>query len=165
MATSVSAKSVADVDLMYLLAQANHVLTAKVAAALAGIGISQRTYCVLSKAMTAEFTQIRLAELVLLDKTTMVVTLDELEKAGLAERRPSSTDRRARIVAVTEAGRRKVAEADEIVNRLLDDVLSALPVRERQALVDGLYRLVTGPLAEPPHCQETPRRPRGSRSV
>ncbi|MEK8105286.1 MarR family winged helix-turn-helix transcriptional regulator [Micromonospora sp. M12] len=41
-----------------------------------------------------------------MDKTTMVVTLDQLERAGLAERRPVPTDRRARLVAVTPAGRR-----------------------------------------------------------
>ena len=41
-----------------------------------------------------------------LDKTTMVVTVDELERAGLAERQASSTDRRARIIKVTPAGRR-----------------------------------------------------------
>jgi MarR family transcriptional regulator for hemolysin len=35
---------------------------------------------------------------------THVVTVDELEKAGLAERRPSSRDRRARVISVTEAG-------------------------------------------------------------
>jgi len=49
--------------------------------------------------MEAERTQIQIAELAYLDKTTMVVTVDALEKAGLAQRRQSSTDRRARIVA------------------------------------------------------------------
>ncbi len=49
--------------------------------------------------MESEQTQIRLAERCALDKTTMVVTGDELERSGLAERRPSPTDRRARIIA------------------------------------------------------------------
>ena len=59
----------------------------------------------LIKALEGELTQIQLAERCALDKTTMVVTVDELEKAGLAERRPSPTDRRARIIAVTDAGK------------------------------------------------------------
>src|SRR3954453_11219006 len=91
-------------DLSYLLSQASHVLTTQMAAAFTEIGITPREYCVLFHAQETERTQIQLAKVSDLDKTTMVVTVDELEKAGLAERRPSSTDRRARIIAVTEAG-------------------------------------------------------------
>ncbi|HYU67256.1 MAG TPA: hypothetical protein VEK09_10915, partial [Jatrophihabitantaceae bacterium] len=80
-----------DPDLIFLLSQANHALTTEMTARLADIGSSPRTYCVLSKAMTGEYTQIRLAELTALDKTTMVVTLDALERAGLARRVPSDT--------------------------------------------------------------------------
>lgn len=165
MATTAAARDVGDVDLMFLLAQANRALAAKVASALADTGISSRTYCVLSQALRAEHTQVRLAELTMLDKTTMVATLDALEEAGLAERRASSTDRRARIVAVTDAGRQKVAEADDVVHRLFEDVLGVLSVRQRQAFVDGLAKLVDGPLAEPEECWEQPRRPRRPRVV
>ena len=79
-------------------------------ARLAGLGISPRAPLrARERRWRGELTQSQLAELCALDKTTMVVTLDELERAGLAERRPSSTDRRARIIAVTEAGERIVA--------------------------------------------------------
>ena len=74
----------------------------------------------------------------------MVVTLDELERLGLAERRPSATDRRARIVAVTPAGEAKVREAEAIAERIHADVLEALPEREREALLDGLARIAAG---------------------
>src|SRR5689334_22207962 len=93
-------------DLTGMLVHAGHVLNTKLTAALAEIGITPRHQCILIKAMEAERTQIQLAELADLDKTTMVVTLDDLEAAGYAERRPSATDRRARIVHVTEAGAR-----------------------------------------------------------
>lgn len=157
---SATAPTKPTVDLSYLFAQASHVLTAELAAALAEHGISQRTYCVLSKAMSAELTQGQLAEQTLLDKTTMVVTLDELEKLGYAERRMSSTDRRARIVSVTKAGRRVVAKADKIVGEIYDDVLGALPRAERDAMVDGLTRLVEGRLSTATPCQQAPRRKR-----
>jgi MarR family transcriptional regulator for hemolysin len=124
------------------------------------VGSSTRAYCVLSTAMSGDFTQIRIAELCGLDKTTMVSTIDELERAGLAVRRPSSTDRRARIIAVTPAGRRLVAKSQEIASRTYDDVLAAIPVRQRQHFVDGLVNLVNGVLAEPSQCQHAPRRPR-----
>lgn len=147
-------------DLTYLFAQANHVLTTEVSAALAEVGISQRTYCVLSKAMSEDLTQGQLAERVLLDKTTMVVTLDDLERLGYAERRMSSTDRRARIVAVTKKGRQVLAAADKIVAEIYDDVLAALPRADRDAVVDGLTRLVEGRLSTPTPCQHAPRRKR-----
>jgi DNA-binding MarR family transcriptional regulator len=131
-------------DLGWLLAQASHVLKTELTAALEGLGVSPRAHHVLATAMEGEYTQTELAAKVGLDKTTMVVTLDELEAAGLAERRPSPTDRRARSIAVTDAGERKVREAQEIAARIHADVLEALPARERQVLIDGLARLAGG---------------------
>jgi MarR family transcriptional regulator, transcriptional regulator for hemolysin len=88
-------------NLGWLLSQASHVLKTELTAALEQLGVSPRAHHVLQTAMGDEYTQTELARIVGLDKTTMVDTLDELEAAGLAERRPSATDRRARVVAVT----------------------------------------------------------------
>ena len=149
-------------DLIFLLSQAAHALTTELTAKLEGVGITPRAHCVLTHALEGDLTQIKLAERCALDKTTMVVTIDELEKAGLAERRPSPTDRRARIIGVTDAGRAKVAQANEIVERIYADVLDSLPADERSAFVDGLARLVGTRLAKPPACERPVRRPRGS---
>jgi MarR family transcriptional regulator, transcriptional regulator for hemolysin len=130
-------------DLCWLLSRASYTLTTELTAAFEDLGLSPRANCVLSVAMTGDYTQTELARRVGLDKTTMVVTLDELEAAGLAERRPSATDRRARVVAVTEAGEQKVRQAEEIAARIQADVLDALPAGERQALYSGLRRLST----------------------
>ena len=121
-----------DADLLFLVNQAGFALTAEMTAALAAVSISPREFCVLSHALKGETTQIRLAELSALDKTTMVVTLDRLEKAGLAERRLSSTDRRARIIAVTPAGRRTVTQAQRIVAGMYADILAVLPTSDRR---------------------------------
>ena len=118
-ATAVKRPPKVDVDLMFLLGQASHALETEMTAKLQALGVSPRAHCVLAHALRGELTQSQVAEQCALDKTTMVVTMDELERAGLAERRPSSTDRRARIIAVTEAGRRIVEEADAIVGRNL----------------------------------------------
>ena len=67
-------------DLSFMLAHASHVLATRMTAAFAEIGITPREYCVLHHATTGELTQIELARLSDLDKTTMVVTLDELEE-------------------------------------------------------------------------------------
>ena len=108
-ATAVKRPPKVDVDLMFLLGQASHALETEMTAKLQALGVSPRAHCVLAHALRGELTQSQVAEQCALDKTTMVVTMDELERAGLAERRPSSSDRRARIIAVTEAGERIVA--------------------------------------------------------
>lgn len=151
-------------DISGLLDHASHVLATRMASAFTELGITPRAYCVLFHAQEAERTQIQLAELADLDKTTMVVTVDELEKAGLAERRPSATDRRARIVSVTEAGGRAVARGTEIADRVHREVLDALPEPERAVFVSALTRLVDGHLAEPVESERTVRRPRRARS-
>src|SRR4029078_5866788 len=46
-----------------------------------------------------------------IDRSTMVSLIDQLESAGLANRRPSATDRRAREIAITPKGRRLLAPA------------------------------------------------------
>ncbi|MFL6144876.1 MAG: MarR family winged helix-turn-helix transcriptional regulator [Labedaea sp.] len=146
-------------DLMYLLSQASHVLLTELTSGLAELGISQRGYCVLSKALaTGDLSQIRLAELCNLDKTTMVVTMDELERAGLAERRPDAHDRRARIIRVTEAGGRMVAAAEQVVAQIYADVLGTLADGEREAFMNGLLRLVRGRLSTPTPCSRPVRR-------
>jgi MarR family transcriptional regulator, transcriptional regulator for hemolysin len=145
-------------DLCWLLSRASQSLTSQLTAALTEAGLSPRAYCVLSTAMSAQHTQTALAQAVGLDKTTMVVTLDELEAAGLAERRAAAGDRRARIVAVTKAGERKIAKSREIVERIQTEVLASLPAREREQFVGALARLVGERLAEPAACQASVRR-------
>ena len=129
-------------------------------AALEDLGISPRAHAVLTTALTGEHTQTEIARQVGLDKTTMVVTVDELEAAGLAERRPSSTDRRARVIVVTDAGKRSVKAADKVLDRVRDDVLGALEPEERRIFLDALTRLACGRLSEPVQCAHTVRRPR-----
>jgi MarR family transcriptional regulator for hemolysin len=145
-------------DLAFLLAHASHVLSTELTAELAGLGITPRGSCVLSAALTGERTQIQLAEMCELDKTTMVVTIDELEKAGLVERQTSATDRRARIIVVTELGRKVHASAKDVVSRVQEDVLAALPDGEREGFASGLTRLVESRLSTPVACQRAPRR-------
>jgi MarR family transcriptional regulator for hemolysin len=145
-------------DLCWLLSRASYTLTTELTAAFEQLGLSPRAHCVLASAMTGDHTQTEIAKMVGLDKTTMVVTLDELEAAGLAERRPSPQDRRARVIAVTAAGKRKVHEAQEIADRVRADVLSVLPEREREVFLDALTRLVGDRLSEPVVCAHPVRR-------
>jgi DNA-binding MarR family transcriptional regulator len=147
-------------DLSFLLDHTSHVLRTRMSAALAEIGLTARMHCVLVHALEEERTQIQLAEIGDMDKTTMVVTVDALEKAGLAERRPSGKDRRARIVAVTEEGARVAERSQEIVDRVHEEALATLPADERKVFLRAMNRLVTGHLASP---AENPRPVRRAR--
>jgi MarR family transcriptional regulator, transcriptional regulator for hemolysin len=145
-------------DLCWLLARASHALTTESTAALEESGISPREHAVLATAVTGAHTQIELARIVGLDKTTMVVTVDALEAAGLAERRPSSSDRRAHVVEVTKAGARKVREAEAVLQRVRDDVLGILDPAERAAFLSALSQLACGRLSDPVPCAHAVRR-------
>ena len=149
-------------DLIFLLSQASHALQTEMTAALEAVGVTPRMHCILSRAVHGEYTQKELADQCALDKTTMVVTMDALEKDGLAERRPSPTDRRARIIAVTEQGAALVERGDAIIAGLYADVLDSLPEDESGAFVGALQSLMSGRLSKPAVCSSTVRRPRSS---
>jgi DNA-binding MarR family transcriptional regulator len=128
-------------NLGWLLTQAHFNLVSEFAAALEPLGVSNRGYHVLATASTGEYTQKGLAEQIGLDKTTMVVTIDELEQKGLAERR--------RVISVTKAGERTVAQGEKIIDRIQGDVLESLPLKERKVFLESLGSLVKERLSHP----------------
>lgn len=150
-------------NLNWLLAQVSHALATETTAALERFSVTPRAHCVMSVALTGEYTQKELADAIGLDKTTMVVTIDELEAHGLAERTPSASDRRARVIKVTAAGRKLVAKGEREVDRIQQDVLAGLPADQREALLEALSTLVDGRLSTPAVCERAPRR-RATRS-
>jgi MarR family transcriptional regulator, transcriptional regulator for hemolysin len=147
-------------DLSFLLDHTSHVLRTRMAAALAEIGMTPRMHCVLVKALERERTQAQIAEIGDMDKTTMVVTVDALEKAGLAERRPSTLDRRARIVSVTARGAEMAVRSQAIVDRIHGDAIDSLPTASRTVLIEALTALAQAHLAKPAESPTPVRRAR-----
>jgi MarR family transcriptional regulator, transcriptional regulator for hemolysin len=145
-------------NLGWLLAQASHVLQTELTAAFEARGHTARGYCVLTAARGGQYTQKELADAVGLDKTTMVVTVDALERDGLARRVPSPTDRRARVIEVTPEGEKVVAEGDGLMAEIQEQVLASLPAESREALMEGLGTLVRDRLSTPAVCSRAPRR-------
>src|SRR3954471_2686212 len=70
-----------------------------------------------------------------IDPSTMVALIDQLEKAGLAKRRPHATDRRARAVTITPKGRRVLERARQMALQVEDEVLGGLPDADRRELL------------------------------
>jgi len=139
-------------DLCWLLARASALLNAESTAALRELGITPRQHYVLVTARSGEHTQTDLARTVGLDKTTLMVTLDELERTGLAERRPLPRDRRARLVALTPAGERVLEQADAALERSRVGVLSLLPDDERSVFLSALSTLAFAHEGDLPAC-------------
>ncbi len=147
-------------DLSFLLSHTSYVLTTRTTGALAEIGMAPRALCVLMHALPGTLTQIELAAAVDLDKTTMVVTVDELEAAGYARRVPAPADRRARLVIVTDAGRAIVEVGRQILDRVHGDVLAALPPGTGGPFIQALTALAGGYLQTPAEAARPVRRVR-----
>ena len=156
--TTLESNEIMSDDLGWLLSHTSHGLAVEQTARLESLGIAPRGYCVLQAALKGEFTQGEIGQAIGVDKTTMVVTLDHLEEAGLAERTPSKTDRRARVITVTAKGRKKVAEAEVVTKKLYEEVLAELNDDQREVLLGALNQLQCGSLAGNSPCQQRPRR-------
>jgi DNA-binding MarR family transcriptional regulator len=79
----------------------------------------------------------------------MVSLIDQLESAGLATRRPSATDRRAREIAITPKGRRLLQRARGLIAQVEDEVLAGLTEEERHELLALLRRALDSAPAQP----------------
>lgn len=93
-------------------------------------------------------TQAALAQSIGADKTRIIGVLDELQQQNLIERRPDTTDRRARLVSITESGRRIRAAAQAGIQRNEDRLLARLSPTDRQGLLNALEILSALPPAE-----------------
>ncbi|MFH9089251.1 MarR family winged helix-turn-helix transcriptional regulator [Streptomyces sp. NPDC017673] len=75
------------------------------------------------------------------DPSAIVGLVDDLERLGFAERRPSPDDRRSRIVVLTEAGRGFLRDTDEAGSRVTGELLRPLGAEERDVLHTLLLRV------------------------
>ena len=96
-------------------------------------------------------TQADLGKKLNIKRANMVPVMAELENRGLIVRRPSDSDRRAHVVALTPAGTKFTLKLLELHRRLEEDLARELGVRERDQLLDLLKRfrkLATQPTIE-----------------
>jgi DNA-binding MarR family transcriptional regulator len=86
--------------------------------------------------------QVTLAGLIAYDRTTITGVIDRLVQKGLAERRPSIRDRRARELEITDEGRRtlrKITPAVESAQRIM---LRGLSTKEGEELMRLLRKAI-----------------------
>ena len=119
------------------------------AGVFATYGISFGEYLVLAALRRAgppyRMNPTRLFNSVILSSGAMTNRLDRLEAMGLVERRPDTTDRRGRLVELTDRGRELVDTA--VVDHLENEqrLLGALDAGEREQLTGLLRKLLLSP--------------------
>lgn len=86
-------------------------------------------------------TQRELVKGSLIDPSSMVAVIDELEEMGLAERRPHPTDRRKHAVHLTAKGKRTLQRARQVAIGIAEDLFEPLDGKELETLRRLLRKL------------------------
>ena len=89
-------------------------------------------------------TQQALSSTLEMDGTNIVVLLNELEAEDLIERRRSPGDHRRHLVALTETGAKRLAEAECALAAVDNEVLGALSDTQREVLYNLLLQAARG---------------------
>jgi DNA-binding MarR family transcriptional regulator len=131
-----------DVDLGWALGTVKRAYLNAADDVVARVPGGPRGYLVLATAGRGQpSSQLALAQHLGVDRTVMTYLLDDLEQAGLVERRPDPADRRARRVLMTEAGRALLAELREELGHAEERLLEPLDEQDRVTFRSLLQRL------------------------
>jgi MarR family transcriptional regulator, transcriptional regulator for hemolysin len=134
-------------QLFFRLWRALHV---RAADALGSVGLTPALFALLNVIGARDGAiQQQLGSALGIDRSTMVSLIDQLESAGLAKRRPSATDRRAREITITPKGRRLLQRARRMISETEDDVLAGLTAAQRSQLISLLRRALESAPAQP----------------
>ncbi|WP_165978050.1 MarR family winged helix-turn-helix transcriptional regulator [Actinomadura darangshiensis] len=126
----------------FLLARMGSLTARSWTAFLAAHDLTQGQYTVLfTLKERGSIGQGRIAELVAVDARNIVTVIDALARRGLIERRADDTDRRRRLVALTEAGTAVVQDIAAAAAQEQDVFLNPLSHAEREELNRLLTRL------------------------
>jgi DNA-binding MarR family transcriptional regulator len=126
----------------FLLQRAHHRLRDAMLAVLDGTGLHLGHIAILgSLATRGGLTQRQLIEHTGIEKSSMVLFLDALERDGWARRDPHPTDRRAHLVTLTAEGERRLVVIGPKLTATEEKFLGVLSAIEREGLAMSLARL------------------------
>jgi len=134
-------------QLFFRLWRVSHIRAAEV---LGSVGLTPALFALLNVIGAREGAiQQELGRALGIDRSTMVSLIDHLEGDGLAKRRPSATDRRAREIAITPKGRRLLERARRMISEAEGEVLAGLTPAEREELMTLLRRALESAPTQP----------------
>lgn len=111
--------------------------------ALEPVGVQPRESGILAAlAQFGPMSQQRLGELLVIDRTTMVLSIDRLEELRLVERAADPRDRRSFSIELTAKGASAVTTCQRRLEAFEERLLEPLPKRERAWFRAAVYRLV-----------------------
>ena len=132
----------------YALAQLSRLFGESLSKTLEGTGLHMGHVLVLATLRAqrelhgeSTLTQKRLGEAAGIEKSSLVLFLDALERDGWVERRRHPTDRRAHIVQMTDEGARRFEQVGLGLYRQQEANLAVLSEAERRATLDVMNRL------------------------
>jgi DNA-binding MarR family transcriptional regulator len=126
----------------YLVSRVGVVAQRRFAQRMATLGLTTRMWGVLN-VLEAEqpITQQALAKATETDPSSIVATIDQLERDDLVQRRPHPSDRRANALHMTPAGERTLRQARKLAREAQEELLGPLNDDERQQLHELLFKL------------------------
>lgn len=132
-----------------LIYEISHQMRKRLEQRAKGLGLTRAQWQALAKLKRhTELSQAQLADMLDLEPITISRLLDRMEEAGLISRRPHPTDRRIRLVSVTDTAKPILDEFRVLVDELHEEILGHLSAAERAELVDRLIG-IRAVLAEP----------------
>lgn len=84
----------------------------------------------------------RLSELTMLDSSTLVGTVDRLEKRQLLQKKVSSKDRRQNIISLTQKGKNLLESIPVFVSPALKELVTVLAPEERSRLIAIMEKIL-----------------------
>jgi MarR family transcriptional regulator, lower aerobic nicotinate degradation pathway regulator len=142
-------------QLFFRLWRASHTRTAE---ALHSMGLTPALFAVLNVLGAREgVIQQQLSSDMGIDPSAMVKLINELEEAGLAQRRRRPGDRRAWEVSITPKGRRALERGRQSVVQVENEVLGGLSAADRRQLLALLRRALLAAPPQPPWLPEEGR--------
>ena len=122
------------------------------------LGLTRAQWSVLAHLARHEgINQSALAEILEIEAITLVRLLDRLEASGLVERRPHPTDRRARLLFLTDKAHPLFDHMLDLGEAVREEALTGIPDERREQLIETLLAIKANLSGKTPTDQEPAR--------
>jgi DNA-binding MarR family transcriptional regulator len=107
------------------------------------LGVTARQFAALNMIRESpDIDQVRLSQMIAMDKTTIVKVIDRLVEKGLITRTRSPTDRRANVLNITPQGQKVLKDIEPLLDRSDQRILAPLGQSDQRKFMELLSQLV-----------------------